>query len=96
MVADVIPMADPELLEMAARIKAAMASRGWSLEKLAVESGVPFSSLATYVSANPAELKARRLVRVAHALGMSADELVTGEPFKPESAGRARKKAANG
>lgn len=70
---------DPELLAIAERIKAGMKARGWSPEKLAVESGVPYSSLATYISGNPAEPKCRRGVAIARALGMTLDELVTGE-----------------
>ncbi len=81
---------DPELLIIAERIKTAMSDRKWTLEKLAVESGVPYSTVATYVSGNPAELKARRGVKIAHALGMTLDELVTG--VDPCSAPEKRKR----
>lgn len=76
--ADMPSKPDPELVVIAERIKSAMRDRGWTLEKLAVESGVPYSSLATYISSNPAEIRVRRGLKIAEALGITLDELVTG------------------
>ncbi len=96
MVAAVISMPsapDPELVAIAKRINAMLKERGWTPEKLAGESGVPFSTLSTYLSANPPEIKVRRAIRMAHALGVTVEEMVLGEEAKHRGP---KKKSASG
>lgn len=82
--------ASPEARKIAARIREKMDAKGWKTEHLAVHSGVPFSTLATYVATdNPAELKATRLALVCRALGCSADEILgLTAPVVPEKGRR--------
>ena len=70
---------DPEVVAITERIKKLMAERGWKPENLAHHSGVPYSSISTYLSDDPAELKVTRAVKIARAFGITVDELATGE-----------------
>jgi len=67
---------NPEDRMLAARIRKQLEKKGWRIEHLAVHTGLPFSTLATYLGDNPASIKATRLAQIAKALECSADELL--------------------
>lgn len=59
-----------------ARIRHHASRRGYSHARLAVASGIPLSTLATYLADDPAEIGAVNLAGLALALGCTVDELV--------------------
>jgi transcriptional regulator with XRE-family HTH domain len=83
--------ASPETLALSRRIKEKMDARGWKVEHLAVHTGLPYSTLATYFGDNPAEIKAVRLAPIARALGVSADELLGITASTDPSPGKRKK-----
>jgi transcriptional regulator with XRE-family HTH domain len=65
---------------IADRLKAARARLGWSREELAVHSGISWSAIAQAESGRRRNLRPRTLSRLAAALGISIDYLVSGGP----------------
>ena len=61
------------------RVKILMSKRGWSMRDLAMNSGVPYSTIYDVLESgktNPDNLTARNLKRLARTLGTSIDHLV--------------------
>ena len=61
------------------RVKILMSKRGWSMRDLAMNSGVPYSTIYDVLESgktNPDNLTARNLKRLARTLGTSIDYLV--------------------
>lgn len=75
---------DRERKALAAAIKAEARGRGLSIGRLAEASGVPKSTLDTYVSeANPIDIPLSRFRAIAEALDMTPQELLsTGEVWE--------------
>lgn len=65
------------MAKLGERIREAREQRGWSLEKLAGESGVTFQT-AYQLEKGKREPRAFTLARIAKALGLTTDALLAG------------------
>jgi transcriptional regulator with XRE-family HTH domain len=70
-------------MALAGRLRAARDRLRWTREELAVRSGVSWSAIAQAESGRRQNLRPRTLSRLAGALGVSMDYLVTGQPSAP-------------
>lgn len=67
------------------RIKSIRDKRGWTLDKLAEESGISKGFLSD-VENNKRDISSQNLLRIANALGASVDYLLRGEAVKNKEA----------
>lgn len=70
---------------MISRIKTIKKQKGFSNETLAAESGIPKGTLAKILGSETKDPQISSIIKIAHALDVSADYLVFGESRNPSS-----------
>lgn len=71
---------------MISRIKTIKKQKGFSNETLAAESGIPKGTLAKILGSETKDPQISSIIKIAHALDVSADYLVFGEVRSPSAA----------
>lgn len=71
---------------MISRIKTIKKQKGFSNETLAAESGIPKGTLAKILGSETKDPQISSIIKIAHALDVSADYLVFGEVRSPSDA----------
>lgn len=74
---------NPEERGIDGRLRAARERLGWSREELAVRAGLSWSAVAQVESGRRRNLRPRTVARLAEALGISCDYLISGGPTPP-------------